>query len=42
MDDIVSLDKESNYDFLLFELITYEKAAAATRAASRYAVFRWQ
>ena len=40
MNDIVSLDEESNYDLVLFELLTYEKAAAATKAASQYAVFR--
>ena len=39
--DIVSLDEESNYDLVLFERITYEKTAAATKAASQYAVFRW-
>ena len=40
MNDIVSLDEESNYDLVLFELITYETTAAATKAASQYAVFR--
>ena len=40
MTDIVSLDEESNYDLVLFELITYETTAAATKAASQYAVFR--
>ena len=39
MNDIVSLDEESNYDLVLFERITYEKTAAATKAASQYAVF---
>lgn len=41
MNDIVSLDEESNYDLVLFERITYEKTAAATKAASQYALFRW-
>lgn len=41
MNDIVSLDEELNYDLVLFELITYETTAAATKAASQYAVFRW-
>lgn len=41
MNDIVSLDEGSNWDIVLFELITYEKTAAAVSAISQYAVFRW-
>lgn len=41
MNDVLSLDENSNYDFVLLERITYEKTAAAVRAASQYAVFRW-
>lgn len=41
MNDIVSLDEGSNWDLVLFELITYEKTAAAVSAISQYAVFRW-
>ena len=41
MNDVLSLDENSNYDLVLLERITYEKTAAATKATSQYAVFRW-
>ena len=37
MNDVLDLDEASNYDLVLFELITYKKAAAPTY---QYAVFR--
>lgn len=37
MNDVLNLDEASNYDLVLFELITYKKAAAPTY---QYAVFR--
>lgn len=40
INDILELDEKSNHELVLFELITYEKTAAATAAASQYAVFR--
>ncbi len=30
MNDVLNLDEASNYDLVLFELITYKKAAAPT------------
>ena len=41
MNDVLDLDEKSDYDLVLFERITYEKTAAATKATSQYAVFRW-
>jgi len=37
MNDVLDLDEASNYDLVLFELITYKKAAAPKY---QYAVFR--
>lgn len=37
MNDVLNLDEASNYDLVLFELITYKKTAAPTY---QYAVFR--
>lgn len=37
MNDVLDLDEASNYDLVLFELITYKKATAPTY---QYAVFR--
>ena len=37
MNDVLDLDEASNYDLVLFELITYKKTAAPTY---QYAVFR--